>query len=399
MRDRGDNAGRIDNAGRVGTLGILLRAVFLACSWTWCLGMFFPTYMIADFGFWGWVAFVVPNVIGAGAMGAVLGSVRASESMVSHHTPAMRWFSIATIMFHLYFLSAFLGAVHTVAAGPVIAVAALVAGLLLAAMPLRGWWAGGVVVYLISAAAAALAWMSDGAALTLPTMDGRHGLMELGFAVPVLAFGFALCPYLDLTFHRVRRETPGRQGALAFWIGFVVFFPPLVTLTMLYRDRIAGWITVHIAVQSTFTIGAHLRELFIVGVLRRNDEFARKPAQRSALTAAAVTALVAMPLAGVLLNQLGLFRDAYAWRRLGYESFMSLYALVFPAYVWIVVIERGLTRAVRLGLFTAAVVLASPCFWMGYIEQVYWWLVPGVLGVVALPVVWAWGKRKAKSEK
>jgi hypothetical protein len=376
------------DASHVGSLGIILRAVFLACSWTWCLGMFFPTYMIADFGFWGWVAFVVPNVIGAGAMGTVLNSVRSSENMVSRHTPAMRWFSIATVAFHLYFLSAFFGAIYTSAAGPLIGVAALFTGLLLAAMPLRGWWATGPAVYIISAVAAGLAWLSEGAALTLPPIGGRHGPLELAFTLPVLIFGFALCPYLDLTFHRVRRETPGAAGARAFWIGFVVFFLPLVTLTMLYRDRIGGWITVHIAVQSAFTIGAHFRELLIVGPLRRPDEFAPPSARRSALVAAALLALAAIPLAGVLINQLGLFREAYSWRRLGYESFMSLYGLVFPAYVWIVVIERGMPRPTRLALFAASVVAASPCFWLGYIEQHYIWLIPGVALPVSLPLLW-----------
>jgi hypothetical protein len=376
------------DTSRVGPPGIILRALFLACSWTWCLGMFFPTYMIADFGVWGWVAFAIPNVVGAGAMGTVLGSVRSSENMVSRHTPAMRWFSIATVAFHLYFLSAFFGAIYTGAAGPLIGVAALFTGLLLAAMPLRTWWATGPAVYIISAAAAGLAWLSDGAALTLPPISGRHGPLELAFTVPVLVFGFALCPYLDLTFHRVRRDTPGVAGARAFWIGFIVFFLPLVTLTMHYRDRIGGWITVYIAVQSAFTIGAHLRELLIVGVLRRTDEFAPPSARRSALFAAVLLALAAIPLAGVLIDQLGLFREAYSWRRLVYELFMSLYALVFPAYVWIVIIERGLPRSTRLALFAAAVVLASPCFWLGYIEQHYIWLIPGVALPVSLPFLW-----------
>ena len=41
-----------------------LWAFFLACSWTWCVGMFLPVLLVRNWGIWGWVVFAVPNVIG-----------------------------------------------------------------------------------------------------------------------------------------------------------------------------------------------------------------------------------------------------------------------------------------------------------------------------------------------
>ncbi|MDB5302268.1 MAG: hypothetical protein JWO87_3931, partial [Phycisphaerales bacterium] len=40
---------------------------FLACSWTWCIGMFLPVLLVRDFGEMGWLVFAAPNVVGAAA--------------------------------------------------------------------------------------------------------------------------------------------------------------------------------------------------------------------------------------------------------------------------------------------------------------------------------------------
>ncbi|MBV8780683.1 MAG: hypothetical protein JO353_04735, partial [Phycisphaerae bacterium] len=44
-------------------------AIFLGVSWTWCIGMYLPVLLVRDYGFWGWVVFAIPNVVGAAAMG------------------------------------------------------------------------------------------------------------------------------------------------------------------------------------------------------------------------------------------------------------------------------------------------------------------------------------------
>ncbi|MFM9959061.1 MAG: hypothetical protein ACKVZJ_13430 [Phycisphaerales bacterium] len=367
---------------------IIPRAIFLACSWTWCIGMFLPVYLIGDFGVWGWVAFAVPNVIGAALMGTVLRTPGASEAMIHRHTPAMRWFSIVTVLFHLYFLAAFFQPQAPVV-GMGLAAIALCAGLVIAAHRPRDRWIAAPVIYAASIACVVLAKLTDPAALMWIDRTPEHTLADLAMAAPVMVFGFGLCPYLDLTFHRVRRETPGRAGPVAFWVGFVIFFTPMIALTPFYSGSFSEWIICHIFLQSAFTIGVHVRELIDIGVLERPAVVGRPSSRRYAATAAILLTLVALVVgAGLAVNHSDWQRPGYGTlRRLGYELFMSFYALVFPAYVWIVVIERGMTRATRLTTYAAALALASPCMWLGYIQQHYVWLLPGVAIPVLLPLI------------
>src|SRR5262245_60423098 len=80
----------------------LLWAVFLAMSWTWCIGMFLPVLLVRDFGVWAWLVFAIPNIIGAAAMGWVLSAERSSE-IARQHRFAMDAFSIVTIAFQVFF--------------------------------------------------------------------------------------------------------------------------------------------------------------------------------------------------------------------------------------------------------------------------------------------------------
>src|SRR5215212_2198252 len=82
----------------------LLWAFFLACSWTWCVGMFLPVLLVRNWGIWGWVVFAVPNVIGAAAMGFVVRSRQQSEDILTTHRSAVAVFSLITIAFHIYFV-------------------------------------------------------------------------------------------------------------------------------------------------------------------------------------------------------------------------------------------------------------------------------------------------------
>ena len=51
-------------------------------------------------------------------------------------------------------------------------------------------------------------------------------------------FGFALCPYLDLTFHRARQSLAGRDAKTAFGVGFGVLFALMILFTLGY----SGWL-------------------------------------------------------------------------------------------------------------------------------------------------------------
>ena len=88
-------------------------AFFCASSWTWCIGMYLPVALIRDFGWPGFAAFAIPNVLGCAAFGYVVATTRASEEMVQRHRTAMRCFSLVAIAYQSYFAAflatAFLG--------------------------------------------------------------------------------------------------------------------------------------------------------------------------------------------------------------------------------------------------------------------------------------------------
>src|SRR5438552_18566223 len=82
---------------------ILLWSVFLACSWTWCNGMFLPVLLVRDYGVWGWIVFAIPNFLGAAAMGWVIRSREQSQKITATHKHAMIVFSFVTAAFQWFF--------------------------------------------------------------------------------------------------------------------------------------------------------------------------------------------------------------------------------------------------------------------------------------------------------
>src|SRR4051812_34962605 len=78
-------------------------AIYLAMSWTWCIGMFLPVLLVRDYGVWGWVVFVVPNVVGAAAMGWIISDDEHSHLVVTSHRLAAVAFSFITSSFQVFF--------------------------------------------------------------------------------------------------------------------------------------------------------------------------------------------------------------------------------------------------------------------------------------------------------
>lgn len=379
--------------------GILWRALFLSSSWTWCIGMWFPVYMVKDWGWPGWAAFIVPNAIGAALVGAVH-SAGSSPRFIAANLAAMRAFSIVTILFHVSWLAWLLSYLFSRSfMGQGWIGAAVAAGTVLIGVALsrsRGWAALSIVVYLLSLTAFAAAYCT-GSSLRLPMDAGEQARGDLLFALPVLVLGFGLCPHLDLTFHRVCIESGASRGARAasFALAFGLCFPVLMVFTLLYAGGlVAGswslYLIVHFAAQAAFTIGAHGRELR-AGLGKKTVQGAdtvgaRTPSGTLSWGTHALVAGGSLMFASVALPWLPAYHGTPA-TRVVYEGFMSFYALVFPAYVWIVAIERGAARERCLGVWGVACVLAAPCLWMGYIEREYAWLVPAAGIVLFAPLV------------
>jgi len=390
------------------------RGAFLACSWTWCIGMFLPVILIAEFGWPGWVVFAVPNVLGAMAMGLVLRRRGGAETLREAHPGAMVAFSVVTMAFHAFFAAwlaiewmamlpmrdlpgdapLWLFAITSLLAKPwLLALLIWIFALLMSRTDSNAWKRWGVIFLSLSALLLTLS-VATGADVRTPLLPALTGLSDssgLLWLAPVCVFGFALCPYLDLTFLRTRIETPGRTGDLAFILGFGFLFLAMIVGTLLYAGPLVvlwtmgGLVILHVVMQSVFTVGAHMRE--VTAIL----------APRSPILT--VFALL-LPLGAWIVPPV---LDQALGNVSAYLVFMAAYGLVFPSYVWIVMIPRRRmlgTLAGRLALpaCIAAICLAAPLFWIGFIERHWWALAPGVAIPLLTPAALALFAGRGESE-
>lgn len=363
----------------IATLG---WAAYLACSWTWCIGMFLPVILLRDYGPWSFLAFAAPNVLGAAAFAWIVRSPARSEALLARHAVAVRVFSSITIAFQVYFAC---WLVATLA--PEQPAARAAPALLLMPALLKG------VSHRTQRAAALVLWTAS--ALALASYLRIAGPPTLTFAKPppddlwplvgVCVLGFSLCPYLDPTFHRVARA--GTEPRQAFAVGFLVLFLAMILGTLVYAPALTDLralrqdapplaililLAFHVVPQLVFTIGVHAGESRRVPAPGQSQPW---------LAGAAVVVLCALPFfdpaAPVGSLTLG---------ETGYRLFMAFYGLVFPAYVLIVMTCRHDGAGLRSGavlLFALAVVFAAPCFWTGFIVRDTWWLWPGI-GILLL---------------
>jgi hypothetical protein len=404
-------------------------AVFLGVSWTWCIGMYLPVLMVRDFGFWGWVVFAVPNVVGAAAMGWVLRDAKASERITANHPVACAAFSAVTIMFQIEFAGGVVRELMGDAAGSIL-LAGVLGTIVLTLASRRGDLVAAAVTLIVSLTAIHVAVRAahDAHQSGFPWFAAHPSperVRDLLMLTPVVVFGFLLCPYLDLTFHRARQSTGPRSGAVAFIVGFFGPFLAMIVFTLWYAPLLEShqramhlpqplrWaIGLHMSVQCAFTVAVHVRELLLSGRDNlRNDSAAGydpAPGERPAFETLDYsnlpdtgTKVDGRKLAGLVLGLAASVlphvaasmaeKSAYDVEGHGecvYRLFMAFYGLVFPAYVWFCMVRlrdgeaAGPTRK-KLRLMAAAVLIAAPMYWKGFIDNEMIWLLPGI-GVVLL---------------
>ena len=369
-------------------------AAYLGASWTWVIGMYLPVLLTRpnEFGLWGWIVFALPNVIGAAAMGAVLLNAERSRKLLSQHATMATVFSIVTIAFHVYFVGWML--VRIVDFYPAAATFIVAAILFAIGGARRDLWLAGVALV--------VSCVCFGFALTQPldvgrmlwTADPRPELLAL---TPVCMFGFFLCPYLDLTFHRARQMTAPKAGIRAFQLGFGVFFFAMIVFTLCYarwldggvaglNNKLMAWaVGIHMITQIAFTLAVHVRT--VLGAANK----VRFTRLALVLCAAGAMGLSAIPLKWALIPALYTGATGDRYHETGeviYRCFMAYYGLVAPAYVWLCMIPtrdgRTTPDRYRLGRFALAVLLALPCYWMGFVERQYWWLLLGLAIVIGM---------------
>jgi hypothetical protein len=229
-------------------------------------------------------------------------------------------------------------------------------------------------------------WTLSGTGFAIPSSIGTPATGALWLA-PVCAFGFALCPYLDPTFHRARQATSEAGARAAFSVGFGVLFLSMILVTLFYAlwavrasNSLASliavlpiWLAAHIGMQLTYTCTVH----------------ARATPGRGPWSAPRISFALLLAGSVAIATYFAPDHAGLQGREVVYRSFMSFYGLVFPAYVWLLMVPNGRSarsvhdsrRAMRV--FWVSVGLAAPFYWMGFIERQEIWLAPG-LAIVLL---------------
>jgi hypothetical protein len=387
-------------APRASAINDAIRATFLAASWTWVIGMFLPVLLVREYGVWAWVIFAIPNCLGAAAMGWTLRTPAQSRDMVAAHRVACSAFSLVTIAFHVF----------------------VIGWIIVPWMSWRGWLPGvfvfafafltmrssgvglaAVLTYIYSLICAALFLGDAGVNVVKPdALPPGVVAMALVALVPVCVLGFALNPYLDLTFHAARQAsaTP-RSSRVAFGVGFCVLFLAMIAFTLAYsgvlwRDVLfsaveqrpppsesAVWFVAgHMLFQAAFTSGIHAASAIDRGMK---------------WSLGVVMAIAVAATAAWWANRV-VYRGEMLAGELVYRLFMSFYGLVFPAYAWVCMLPSwrnptGPTQR-QLIVFGAAVLLASPFYAIAFLGQRMPWALAGVL-IVFLARFVVPGRRRA----
>jgi hypothetical protein len=331
--------------------------------------MFLPIILLRDYGWPGFLVFAIPNVLGCAAFGYVLRNAGRRAELIGRHERAAVLFSATTIAYHMFFMAFLASLIARDTTQATLITMALPAGIFLAGyglgwMPQPAWPAAAVLLY---AGSMAVFTGVGTASLSATQWSGSFSTTDLVFLAPALVFGFLLCPYLDLTFHRALDASPSRHAFAIFGIAFI----PILLLTVAYRQDFTQPVVVaYITVQATFTVAAHLREI-------RERSWPREGIPRMAILLVPAAAVVLVLLPGDGENT--------------YLRLLGFYGLLFPAYVLVFMTGRGTATPRRSALlgWAAAMIAFLPVYEVAFVHRITW---PAGIPVAALFAWWAWRK-------
>ena len=233
--------------------------LYLASSWTWCIGMFLPILLLRWWGWPGFVAFAVPNILGCIAFGYVF-TPETSRRFVARFAPSIRWFAWVTIAFQSWFGSwadRRLGMQGLLGTSVNWSDLSRLLPLLFLMFPGTGrfWMIAGTACTIASFALFATHGLG---ALTDTPVVGSMTPMSLAWAAPFMAFGFLLCPALDPTFHRALQQSPSRHSFAVFGVAFAaqLLFAASTFNAATGLVSLAWPIAAQIILQTTFTMCA-----------------------------------------------------------------------------------------------------------------------------------------------
>jgi len=372
-----------------GPLAAVIWACFLGCSWTWVIGMYFPVLLLHDYGVLGWVAFAVPNVVGAAAMGWVLKNPDASRRIVQKHRAACLAFSQITVAYQVYMVTAFTSLI----AWPILLVVAFAflfagrGGSTKDGVIAAGVWALSLIAFGYLQTKGWL-WLDMDPSSQSLRLSTTHLLMF----IPASVFGFALCPYLDLTFHRARQATDPGTGRAAFGLGFGVVFFSMIVFSLAYAGGMWRWpapgsdhyLSVwrvfkwHLLIQAAFTIAVHWRSI---------DSLTCRYHTGRKLTLAGIAGILA---ATALYRSFdGFFEPAQGLplvaTELVYRMFLLLYGTAFPAYVFLCMIPtcRQVSHKLKVRIFIPVALLSYLLAYQAFIVNQSLWAL-AIFGVLIL---------------
>ena len=350
--------------------------VYLAMSWTWCIGMYLPVILVRDYGVWAWVIFAIPNVIGAAAMGWILKD-HDSQSMVVAHGRIIKLFSVVTAAFQIFFALWIFEQMSASGAELITLVFALV--VLRACRRDLDVQSLAGVVFLASMVTMVFEFMQGAVGRPYPVPLKSGTVLDLLSLAPVSFFGFLLCPYLDPTFHHARQQLHTHHARAAFTVGFGFFFLLMIVYSLLYAklfelgsiySQRAGVIA-HWIFQLGFTIGLHW-----FGIHREGER-----QHRSKIWATVGISFVI----GVVAFSITLIGPNGLDGEIIYRFFMGFYGLAFPAYVWLCMLPgsgRRVPTQKQWAVLGVTILVALPMYWLGFVEKRMLWLIPGVTVVL-----------------
>ena len=358
--------------------------LFLTSSWTWCIGMWLPSIMLFRYGWPGFWVFAIPNVLGCAIMGYLLRSREASTRMVAAHRGPMRWFSVATIAYQLFFLSYIFGIgdpetdVSSALYVPLLAWAVALIG---SWLPWKAWPWFGTLIF----AASMTTWIIRGTGLSID-FDQNEPDQDLWLLAPLIILGFLACPWLDPTFHRARQLAASKHAFGVFGVTFLVMLLFVASYCLPYPASYWELIVAFFCYQTIFTMSAHLRE---IRLLEAPDGWG---------TTGILTGLT---LIGVAIGY-GMFQVCCEeligpWLLDTYLRFLALYGLVFPAWILAFMLGRGRRTPGRYLILAIGLLIALPMAEIGMLHASKWWLIPAVLIVIATAAVISSRQRDKKA--
>jgi hypothetical protein len=344
--------------------------------------MFLPVLLIRDYGVAGWIVFAIPNVLGAAAMGFVIREVQTSDRILQFHRHAITAFSTVTASFNFFFAIWFVFWLvqpwHHLLGWQslpklLILPAVTLALPLLWRLPINGQARVVLLISLVAFAIVAYFVIATGA---WPPLSGARPKIELLYLAPICVIGFGACPYLDATFHWPISRLNASERHRAFGVGFGVIFFAMIVFTLLYARAawISLWVTLAVAVHGV------VQAMWTERLHRRVAARAWRVWPYVALAVGAAAALSSREVVGPLSGETI------------YLCFLAFYALIFPAYVLIVMLPaRGgelVAPNKRVVLVWVAVVLIClPGLWEGFILEHRLWLLPIIFLVLAARAV------------